>query len=229
MGNRCFSESPDEVARFGKSYIEGIRESGILSCGKHFPGHGDTAVDSHFALPVVDKSLPALEQTELVSFREAIRTGLESIMTAHIVFPALDPDLPATISPRIQQGLLRQRLGFEGLVISDGMEMQAMQNLFPLPEGVFRALQAGIDIVLVCHEPNQAAAACERVLAAVEQGLGNCLLTAIPHTDKLVNYMILTDLPPEEQEVYLIFRKKESLNKSFKGLIRLAHRLYEDF
>ena len=170
MGNRCFSESPDEVARFGKSYIEGIRESGILSCGKHFPGHGDTAVDSHFALPVVDKSLPALEQTELVSFREAIRTGLESIMTAHIVFPALDPDLPATISPRIQQGLLRQRLGFEGLVISDGMEMQAMQNLFPVPEGVFRALQAGIDIVLVCHEPNQAAAACERVLAAVEQG-----------------------------------------------------------
>ena len=86
-----------------------------------------------------------------------------------------------------------------------------------------------VNTFFMAHTPNSIRTAARSALAAVEQGLGNCLLTAIPHTDKLVNYMILTDLPPEEQEVYLIFRKKESLNKSFKGLIRLAHRLYEDF
>jgi len=171
MGNRCFSREPEQVRLFGRAYIEGIRENGVMTCGKHFPGHGDTAVDSHFALPVINKSLEAMEQTELVSFREAIRAGTDAIMSAHIVFPALEPDgVPATISSRVLRDLLRKQLGFEGVIISDGMEMRAMLDLFPLPEGVFRALKAGVDIALVCHEPPMAAASCRRIEEGVQKG-----------------------------------------------------------
>ena len=171
LGNRCFSRDPEQVAAFGRAYIEGVRESGVLTCAKHFPGHGDTVVDSHFALPVVQKSRDAIEQTELVSFREAVRAGTDAIMSAHIVFPALEPDgLPATISSRVLRGLLREEMGFSGLILSDGMEMRAMLDLFPLPEGVFRALKAGVDIALVCHEPALAAAACRRIEEGVQNG-----------------------------------------------------------
>ena len=192
MGSRCFSREPEQVALFGRKFIEGIRESGVLACGKHFPGHGDTAVDSHLALPVINKSLESMEQTELVSFREAIRAGIDAIMSAHIVFPALEPDgVPATISPRVLKGLLREKLGFTGLIISDGMEMKAMLELFPIPEGVFRALKAGVDIALVCHEPPKAAASCLRIMEGVRSG----------------------ELSPESlEEAYLrIKAKKESL------------------
>ena len=171
LGNRCFSRDPKQVAAFGRAYIEGVRESGVLTCGKHFPGHGDTVVDSHFALPVVQKGRDAIEQTELVSFREAVSAGTDAVMSAHIVFPALEPDgLPATISPRVLRGLLRKEMGFTGLILSDGMEMRAMMDLFPIPEGVFRALKAGVDIALVCHEPALAAAACLRIVEGVQNG-----------------------------------------------------------
>ena len=175
MGNRCFSWDPEQVALFGRAYIEGIRESGVLTCVKHFPGHGDTSVDSHFALPVIRKSLDDIRRTELVSFREAIRIGTDAVMSAHIVFPALEPDrLPATISSRVLSDLLRKQLGFSGLIVSDGMEMKAVLDLFPLPEGVFRALKAGVDIALVCHEPALAAASCLRI----EEGLRTGELSA---------------------------------------------------
>ena len=169
MGNRCFSGDPEKVARFGKAYIEGLHAAGVMTCGKHFPGHGDTATDSHYALPTIAKPVDALEKTELVPFRAAIAAGTEAMMSAHIRFPALD-DVPATISERILKGLLREEMGFGGLIVSDGMEMQAMLNLFPIPEGVLRALQAGVDIALVCHEPAQAAAACRRAVEAAAAG-----------------------------------------------------------
>ena len=172
MGNRCFSEKPEKVAAFGRAYIKGLHETGVLSCGKHFPGHGDTDVDSHFGLPVINKSLDAAGKMELVSFRDAIAAGTDAIMSAHVVYPEIDPSgVPATVSSRILRNLLRIKLGFNGLVISDGMEMDAMRNLFPIDEGVFRALQAGVDIALVCHEPAQAAAACLRVERGAMEGI----------------------------------------------------------
>ena len=169
MGNRCFAPEPEKVARFGRAYIEGLHEAGILTCGKHFPGHGDTATDSHFALPTIEKPLSALEQTELVSFRATIEAGTDAMMSAHIRFPALD-DAPATISAKILNGLLREKLGFRGLIISDGMEMKAMLDMFPIPEGVLLALKAGVDIALVCHEPPEAAASCLRAMEAALAG-----------------------------------------------------------
>ena len=170
-GNRCFSKDPTQVARFSRAYIEGIHESGTLTCAKHFPGNGGTSVDSHFALPVVEKSLEALEQTDLVPFREAIRAGTDAIMSAHIVFPALEPEgLPGTVSSKVLSGLLRERLGFSDIIITDGMEMHAVMDLFPVPEGVFRALKAGADITLICHDSSLAAAACVRIMEGVENG-----------------------------------------------------------
>ena len=171
MGNRCFGGEPEQVSRFGRAYLEGVGESGVLTCGKHFPGHGDTAVDSHFALPVVNKSLEDILRTDLVSFRDAIQAGIDAIMSAHIVFRALEPDgLPATLSSRVLKDLLRKELGFDGVIISDGMEMRAILDLFPLPEGVFRALKAGVDIALVCHEPSLAADSCTRIEEGVRKG-----------------------------------------------------------
>ena len=169
MSSRCFAREPEKVARFGCAYIEGLHEAGILTCGKHFPGHGDTVTDSHLALPTIGKSIEALKKTELVSFQSAIAAGTDAMMSAHILFPALD-NLPATISAKILQGLLREELGFDGLILSDGMEMEAMLNLFLIPEGVLRALKAGVDIALVCHEPPQAAAACRRAMESVMAG-----------------------------------------------------------
>ncbi len=171
MSNRCFSSDPETVARFGMRYMDGLREAGVLSCGKHFPGHGDTAVDSHLALPIVDKPMDMVRGTELVSFTAAIRHGIDAIMTAHVVFPAMEPErIPSTVSRRVMTGLLRQELGFGGILVSDGMEMNAVKELFGMEEGIRRALCAGVDIALVCHEPAKGQAAMERLLRAVDEG-----------------------------------------------------------
>lgn len=169
-GNRCFSSDPREVARFGPAYVAGLHESGILACGKHFPGHGDTAVDSHLALPTILKSVEALHETELVPFTAAIRAGIDAIMTAHIVFPAMDPDGPATVSRRILTGLLREEIGFQGLILSDAIEMKAVLNLFGVSDGTLRALNAGVDIAFICHSAQQASDAMDYLEAAYAEG-----------------------------------------------------------
>ena len=159
-GNRCFAGDPEKVAQFGLQYIRGLKDAGVIACGKHFPGHGDTAVDSHLDLPVVDKTAQQVRQVELRPFAACIRGGIEAIMSAHVVFPAMEPDrVPATVSRRVMTGLLRQKLGFDGIIVSDGMEMNAVMNLFGIEEGTRRALDAGIDVALICHSAQQAASA----------------------------------------------------------------------
>ena len=155
-GNRCFAIDPDDVSRFGEAYIHGLQDAGIIACGKHFPGHGDTAVDSHLALPTVNKPMAEIERTELVPFRRAIRAGVDAIMSAHVIFPAVEGDRPATVSRMVLTGLLRQKLGFDGLIISDGMEMKAVLDLYGIPAGTLMALCAGVDIALVCHSAEDA-------------------------------------------------------------------------
>ncbi len=171
MTNRCFSRDPETTARFGLRYIQGLRDAGVLACGKHFPGHGDTAVDSHLALPVVEKSMDEVRKCELVSFSAAIRAGIDAIMSAHVVFPAMEPErIPSTVSRRVITGLLRNELGFDGIVVSDGMEMNAVKALFGMEEGVRRALCAGVDVALVCHSPAQGQAAMEHLIQSVTEG-----------------------------------------------------------
>ncbi|MCB1324005.1 MAG: beta-glucosidase [Spirochaetales bacterium] len=149
---RSLGTSPELVSRIGSAYLRGLRRSLSIPSIKHFPGHGDTNIDSHLALPTIRRSPADLEQVELVPFRRAISEGAEVVMTAHILFPALDPDRPATLSAPILQGLLRERLGFQGLIISDAMEMQAIARNWQRAVAARLAFQAGVDILLLTSE-----------------------------------------------------------------------------
>lgn len=170
-GNRSFGRDPALVAEFGAHYIRGMQDAGVMACGKHFPGHGDTAVDSHLALPLVDQPMDVVRNRELVSFRAAIEAGVAGIMSAHVVFPAMEPDrVPSTVSRRVMTGLLREEMGFEGIIISDGMEMNAVMELYGIEEGTRRALCAGVDVALICHSAQQAASTCRYLYRAVEEG-----------------------------------------------------------
>ena len=153
IGDRAYSADPAAVAALGVAAVSGFQaDAGILACGKHFPGHGDTETDSHFALPTIRRSRAALEAVEMVPFRAAIDNGLAAVMTAHILFPALDPHLPATLSPPILTGLLRRELGFQGLIITDDLEMRGVAGGWGAPEAAVLAVLAGADILLCCHE-----------------------------------------------------------------------------
>lgn len=170
-GNRSFATEPEKVAEFGVAYIQGVQETGVLACGKHFPGHGDTDVDSHLALPVVDKPAEVVWNRELVSFRAGIAAGLKAIMSAHVVFPAFEPErIPGTVSRNVITGLMREKLGFKGIILSDGMEMNAVMDMFGIEEGTRRALAAGIDIALICHSADQARAACNYLYKSLDNG-----------------------------------------------------------
>ena len=153
IGVRSFGEDAQLVARLGSAMVRGYQEAGVISCLKHFPGHGDTAVDSHLGLPVIPHSLARLEALELMPFRAGIEAGAASVMIAHVAFPALTHDnaLPATLSSAIIQGLLREKLRYEGVILSDCLEMQAISDTFGTESAVVMALQAGIDLALVSH------------------------------------------------------------------------------
>jgi len=171
IGDRSFGSGPEQVAARGTAAVRGFQEdAGILACGKHFPGHGDTDTDSHFALPRISHDLAHLEAVELVPFRAAIEAGLAAVMTSHILFPALDPILPATLSPAILTGLLREKLGFEGLIITDDLEMKGVADTWGAAEAAVLAVEAGADILLCCHEWQTQKAIQAALLAAVEAG-----------------------------------------------------------
>jgi beta-N-acetylhexosaminidase len=151
IGDRSFSRDPATVARHGAAFARGLGASGIIACGKHFPGHGDTDLDSHLALPRVAHGRARLEAVELLPFRETVQV-MPSLMTAHVVFDALDPGVPATLSSAVIEGLLRRELGYRGVVVSDDLEMKAVSERYGAGECAVRALRAGCDAVLVCSK-----------------------------------------------------------------------------
>jgi beta-N-acetylhexosaminidase len=150
IGERSFSSDPQRVARHGAAFVEALQAGGVAACAKHFPGHGDTSCDSHLELPRVACDLARLRAVELPPFRAAIAAGVASVMTAHVVLTGLDPDRPATLSPAAI-GLLREELGFDGLVFSDDLEMRAVADHFAPRALVHAALAAGVDALLVCR------------------------------------------------------------------------------
>ena len=154
VGIRAFGDRPGDVARMGRALIAGMQDAGVIATAKHFPGHGDTSTDSHFGVPVVNKSLPELLATDLLPFQEAINGHVEAILTGHLLFPALDAENVATVSSAILRTLLRDQMGFDGLIISDAMDMHAIHRL-GMRESVRAALRAGIDLVLLAHLPEQ--------------------------------------------------------------------------
>lgn len=152
IGRRAFGKQADVVIRHALAWARGLESCGVVACGKHFPGHGDTDLDSHLALPRLAHSLEELTRRELMPFEAAVNAGLSTMMSAHIVFEALDPSWPATLSPTVIPTLLRERLGFDGVVFSDDLEMRAIAD-HQSPERIARrGLAATIDVFLVCHE-----------------------------------------------------------------------------
>ncbi|HEX2916658.1 MAG TPA: glycoside hydrolase family 3 protein [Chloroflexia bacterium] len=172
IGTRSFGDDPALVAELGGVALEAYLQTGISPCAKHFPGHGDTNVDSHFHLPVVNKSLEELRRFELVPFQRAIAAGIPAIMTAHILYPQFETGgLPATLSPRFLTQVLRQELGFEGLIFTDALDMAAIADRYRLGEASLMAFQAGADIVMSFSLSfDEQYAAFEEVVAAAEAG-----------------------------------------------------------
>ena len=170
IGNRAFGTSPAQVSELGSATIKGLQDQHVMACGKHFPGHGDTATDSHKELPVVSASAAMLHERELQPFRDAITIGVASIMTAHVVYPALDDRTPATLSKGILTDLLRHQLQFNGLILTDDLEMQAILAHHHIDAAAIQAFQAGADILLIGENRGRAAAAMEAVHDAVENG-----------------------------------------------------------
>ncbi|NLC68078.1 MAG: beta-N-acetylhexosaminidase, partial [Clostridiaceae bacterium] len=167
IGDRAFGNNPEIVSQMGPAFMEGTLDEGIIPVAKHFPGHGDTSLDSHTDLPVVAHSMDRLRNFELVPFEEAIKNGVPAIMTAHILLPLLDEDAPATLSPAIIKGLLREQLQFEGVVITDDLGMAAIAGLYTTGQAAVKAVKAGVDTLLICHGKEGVSQAFEALLAAV--------------------------------------------------------------
>lgn len=171
IGVRSFGDQAEMAADFGCAAIAPYHDSGVLCCAKHFPGHGDTAVDSHLGLPRVDKTEEELEQLELIPFRRAIEAGVPAIMMSHVLFPNIeDKQLPCTMSRRMVTGLLKQKLGFRGLILTDCMEMGAVRDHFGTPEGVVASIQAGVDLAEISSTFELELGAARAVNEAAERG-----------------------------------------------------------
>jgi beta-N-acetylhexosaminidase len=170
IGDRAFSGDPQRVADFGVTLIHALQRGGIAACGKHFPGHGDTHTDSHVELPRLSHDLDRLRRVELVPFVAAIRAGVASIMTTHVCYSALDAVHPTTLSESVIEPLLRRDLGYDGVVVTDDMEMLAIMDHYGIEEAAVRALRAGCDQILICHRVALQAAAYEAIVRAVGTG-----------------------------------------------------------
>lgn len=181
IGVRSFGASPDLVARHTAAWVDGVQSAGVDASAKHFPGHGDTATDSHLALPVVDLPLERLRERELAPFRAAIAAGTRSIMTSHILLPQLDAEQPATLSSRILHRLLRGELGFEGVIVSDALDMAGASAVHGIPEAAVRALAAGCD--LLCIGTDNTASQMEEIVSAIADAIDAGRLPAERVTD----------------------------------------------
>ena len=169
IGDRALAEEADDVASLGSAIIRALQHEGVAACGKHFPGHGDTSTDSHFELPLIEHAPDRLRRVEFVPFRAAIEAGVAAIMTAHIFIPALDEQWPATLSRRIVTDILRDELHYDGVVLSDNLEMKAIADVYDVPAAAVLAVAAGCDGVLICSgDHDTQAAALEALVHAVE-------------------------------------------------------------
>ncbi|MET1170218.1 beta-N-acetylhexosaminidase [Paenibacillus amylolyticus] len=171
IGVRSYGEHAESVAAHGVAAIAGYQSQGIAATAKHFPGHGDTAVDSHLGMVTVPHDRNRLEQMELLPFRKAIEAGVDAIMTAHVMFPSIEPEpIPATLSHKVLTGLLREEMGFEGIIITDCLEMHAISKPYGVAEAAVRAVEAGADLILVSHTLQDQVAVLKAIVEAVRTG-----------------------------------------------------------
>lgn len=171
IGDRAFGDNEKTVSRNAIDTMKGIGSEGIISAVKHFPGHGDTSVDSHKALPIVFKTLEELKKMELIPFKKAVEKNVDSIMVAHILYKAIDEDYPATMSKEIINELLRKEMAFKGVVISDDMTMGAILENYSLERASLKFLQAGGDVLLICHGKDNPELVIKAIEKAVEENV----------------------------------------------------------
>jgi beta-N-acetylhexosaminidase len=171
IGDRALAEDAAMVGRLGAAIITSLQENGVAACGKHFPGHGDTSVDSHLELPIVEHPPDRIRRVECVPFRAAIAADVAFMMTAHVLVPAIDDERPATLSPRIVRDMLREELGFDGVIVGDDLEMKAVAKQYTVPDAAVQAIAAGCDGLLICSgNAETQARTLEMLVHAVEDG-----------------------------------------------------------
>lgn len=171
IGIRAFSNDPEIVKTMGTEVYKGLGKSGVLAVGKHFPGHGDTDVDSHFAVPVINKSINELKNLELIPFKYAIDNGMDMIMVSHLYLPQLDSEYVASLSNNIVTKLLREELGFNGVVVTDDMIMEGVKGQYPTAESAVKAIEAGDDLIIVSTGIDDQNSAIYGVIEAVRNGI----------------------------------------------------------
>ena len=169
IGDRAFSSDPKIVAQAALAFAAGLQKAGVIPCGKHFPGHGDTTQDSHLTLPTVERSRSILNRVELFPFRIAVQKKIPMLMTAHVVFTALDAEHPATLSSKILTDLLRKKWKYQGVIISDDFEMKAIAEKYSYEEACVLALEAGVDMLLICRGGETGLAVVERVYREIQK------------------------------------------------------------
>ena len=171
IGVRSYSDNPKIVSEYGNKYIKGLQEKGVIATAKHFPGHGDTNVDSHLGLPMITHTLKELEKVELVPFKSAIKNGVDAIMSAHIVFSEIDKSgLPGTLSKVILNDLLRDKLNFKGIIVSDCMQMKAIDDQYTTERGTLMGIKAGLDLACISHDLEKQVGALKLLEQAVLKG-----------------------------------------------------------
>jgi beta-N-acetylhexosaminidase len=171
IGDRAFGSTPEIVSELGWATAAGLQDHQVVACGKHFPGHGDTNADSHKELPVVEAARERLEMIEFPPFRHAVAQGVATIMTAHILYRGLDEKIPATLSPTIITSLLRHELRYDGVVLTDDLEMHAIIDHYGIEDAAVRAVLAGCDILLICKDRDREIAAFTAIEEAVASGI----------------------------------------------------------
>jgi beta-N-acetylhexosaminidase len=170
IGDRSFGDDPDLVGRLGVAMIRGLQENGVVACAKHFPGHGDTDVDSHLDLPSIEHSRARIEDVELRPFRQAIAAGVATVMASHLLVREIDDALPATLSPKLVNGLLRKDLAFTGVVVTDALEMKALSKHWTPGQITALAAKAGCDLLALCSGHDAQVEGLESLIRAYESG-----------------------------------------------------------
>ncbi|WP_019849675.1 beta-N-acetylhexosaminidase [Desulfitobacterium sp. PCE1] len=220
IGDRAFGNTPELVSKVGIQAMGGIQDQGIISVVKHFPGHGDTSVDSHVGLPRVDYDLERLRNFELVPFAEAIANDVDAIMLAHILLPKIDPDYPASFSEALISDILRKEMSYDGVVITDDMTMGAIVENYSIGEAAVKSILAGSDIVLVCHDFAKEEAVLKEILHAAETGKipSDRIDESVYRVLKLKEKYALADRQIDSVDVQGINAEIEQLYKNYPAL-----------
>ncbi|WP_246582648.1 beta-N-acetylhexosaminidase [Clostridium mobile] len=217
IGDRSFGDNPQTVSELGIEVMKGFQNAEVIPVLKHFPGHGDTSVDSHEDLPIINKNIEDLENFEMLPFKKGIEAGADVIMIAHILLPQLDKDNPSTLSPVIIKDILRDKFDFEGVVITDDISMKAISNKYGVGESALKSLKAGTDIVLTCHTPDKQ----EEMINFIKKSVEDGTLTGEEIDGKVYRILKLKDkyhIDDEAMETVNINAINENINEVLEDI-----------